>query len=47
MVEEAGGVVSDRTGKNVQFNNPTPQAKGLIATTHTLRDQFLEKLDLR
>ena len=47
MVEEAGGVVSDRTGKNVQFNNPTPQAKGLIATTHTLRDQFLEMLDRR
>jgi myo-inositol-1(or 4)-monophosphatase len=47
MVEEAGGVVSDRTGNNVQFNNPTPQSKGLIATTETLRDQFLEKLDRR
>jgi fructose-1,6-bisphosphatase/inositol monophosphatase family enzyme len=47
MVEEAGGVVSDRTGNNVQFNNPTPQSKGLIATTETLHDQFLEKLDRR
>jgi myo-inositol-1(or 4)-monophosphatase len=45
MVEEAGGVVSDRTGNAVRFNNPTPQSKGLIATTHTLRDQFLDKLD--
>jgi myo-inositol-1(or 4)-monophosphatase len=47
MVEEAGGVVCDRMGNAVQFNNPTPQSKGLIATTHRLRDQFLEKLDLR
>jgi myo-inositol-1(or 4)-monophosphatase len=47
MVEEAGGVVCDRTGNAVQFNNSTPQSKGLIATTETLRDQFLEKLDLR
>ena len=47
MVEEAGGVVCDRMGNAVQFNNPTPQSKGLIATTHRLHDQFLEKLDLR
>ena len=32
MVEEAGGVVCDRTGNVVQFNNPRPQSKGLIAT---------------
>ena len=47
MVEEAGGVVCDRTGNTVQFNNTTPQSKGLIAATHTLRDQFLAKLDRR
>ena len=45
MVEEAGGTVCDRTGHPVGFNNPTPQSKGLIATSVTLRDQFLEKLD--
>lgn len=45
MVEEAGGCVCDRTGSAVIFNNPTPQSKGLIATSATLRDQFLEKLD--
>ena len=45
MVKEAGGTVCDRTGHPVGFNNPTPQSKGLIATSVTLRDQFLEKLD--
>jgi myo-inositol-1(or 4)-monophosphatase len=47
MVEEAGGVVCDRTGNTVRFNNPTAQSKGLIATTEMLQDQFLEKLDRR
>ena len=45
MVEEAGGTVCDRTGNTLLFNNPTPQSRGLIATTATLRDQFLDKLD--
>jgi myo-inositol-1(or 4)-monophosphatase len=47
IVEEAGGVVCDRTGNALQYNNPKPQSKGLIATSETLRDQFLDNLDRR
>lgn len=45
MVQEAGGVVCDRTGTSVLFNNATPQAKGLIATDSVLCDQILARLD--
>ena len=42
MVEEAGGVVCDRTGNVVQFNNPTTPIQRIDRHNKTLRDQFLE-----
>lgn len=31
LVTEAGGLVSDKTGAEPQFNNPHPQLKGMVA----------------
>ncbi len=44
IVEEAGGIVSDRTAQPLRYNNPHPKLPGVIATNHALHAQFMDHL---
>ncbi|MEP3785157.1 3'(2'),5'-bisphosphate nucleotidase CysQ [Ascidiaceihabitans sp.] len=44
IIAEAGGAISDRTGRPLTFNNPTPQLNGVIAGTPLVHRDTLDAL---
>ncbi|WP_417258687.1 3'(2'),5'-bisphosphate nucleotidase CysQ [Celeribacter sp.] len=47
IMEEAGGVVTDRTGARPLFNQPHPAIDGLVAGSAALSNAILERLTQR
>lgn len=45
LLREAGGVISDRSGSPLRFNNPHPRLNGVIAGSRPLHQALLAALD--
>lgn len=45
ILSEAGGLLTDRHGQTLRFNQPTPIIQGLAAATPALHAQVLHRLD--
>ncbi|MCA9472088.1 MAG: 3'(2'),5'-bisphosphate nucleotidase CysQ [Nitrospirales bacterium] len=46
MIQEAGGIVHDRHGQPIRFNQPTPTTQGVIATRPDLTETVERLLDI-
>lgn len=46
IIREAGGLISDRTGHPLRFNNPLPQLNGVIAGGARLHQALLDALNI-
>lgn len=44
LVSEAGGTITDKAGKGLVFNNPTPLLNGVVAAGPDIHRQLLSKL---
>ena len=44
IVSEAGGIITDRTGAPLRFNNPHPTLNGVVAAGHTLHSELVAGL---
>jgi myo-inositol-1(or 4)-monophosphatase len=44
IVREAGGRATDRFGKNLCFNNPTPKRPGVLAGSNSIHENLLKRL---
>ena len=44
IVREAGGQATDRFGKNLCFNNPTPKRPGVLAGSNSIHANLLKRL---
>ncbi|UWQ79135.1 3'(2'),5'-bisphosphate nucleotidase CysQ [Leisingera sp. S132] len=45
LVREAGGTISDRSGKLLRFNNPHPRLNGVVAGNTSLHTALIAALD--
>lgn len=45
IVSEAGGVITDRTGSALRFNNPHPTLNGVVAGGHSLHASLVARLE--
>ncbi|WP_209509689.1 MULTISPECIES: 3'(2'),5'-bisphosphate nucleotidase CysQ [unclassified Ruegeria] len=46
IIQEAGGVCTDRAGQSLVFNNATPRLNGVIAANAALHEELSKRLDL-
>jgi myo-inositol-1(or 4)-monophosphatase len=46
IIEEAGGVITDREGRALTFNARAPRPKGVIATTPAIHAEVLRRIGL-
>lgn len=44
LIEEAGGIVTDRRGGALRFNNPTAQVDGVVAGGRAVQESLTQKL---
>ncbi|MEO0372978.1 MAG: inositol monophosphatase family protein, partial [Pseudomonadota bacterium] len=47
ILREAGAATSDRAGKPLRFNNPTPQTAGVLAANAALHAQIASQLTFK